>query len=197
MTTVYDEKGNAQNVTVLDLSGNMTRLVKKADKNGYFSVQLGIMKDRLARKEGQEKERAKKFAKNFFGIKEFRFKDEQEFEAFSKLEKIDVTQFEKGDKLKLIGVSKGKGFQGVVKRHGFAGSPASHGHRHDNRAPGSIGCAFPERVFPGKRMAGRMGSKRVTVNNLEVCLVDEKNNYLAVKGAVPGFAGSLVSLISK
>ena len=106
-------------------------------------------------------------------------------------------QFEKDDKVFVQGTTKGKGYQGVVKRHGFKGSPASHGHRHDLRAPGSIGSAFPERVMKGKKMAGRMGANNKTVENLKVVLADAKDNILAVKGAVPGTPGSIVRVFTR
>ena len=105
-----------------------------------------------------------------------------------------VASFEVGDVVTIIGTSKGKGFQGVVKRHGFAGGPASHGHRHVLRSPGSIGSAFPQHVLKGKKMAGRMGGDRVTVKNLKVSWIDVDKSVLAVSGAVPGPPGSIVEI---
>ncbi len=125
-------------------------------------------------------------------IKEWRVADSGVIDQFKVGDKLDVASFEKGDKVSVKGISKGKGFQGVVKRHGFGGAPASHGHRHDLRAPGSIGSAFPERVMKGKKMAGRMGGKSVTAKNLTVALIDKERNLLAVRGAVPGSRGTLV-----
>ncbi len=107
---------------------------------------------------------------------------------------ITVGVFEAGDKVKVTGVSKGKGFQGVVKRHGFHGSPASHGHKDQLRMPGSIGSTDAARVFPGKRMAGRMGGEQVTVTNLEIIKIDEDKNLIYVKGAVPGARNSLLEI---
>jgi len=100
-----------------------------------------------------------------------------------------------GDKIKIIGTSKGKGFQGVVKRHNFAGGPKTHGHRHVLRSGGSIGSSFPEHVRKGKKMAGRMGNVQITVNNLKVAWIDQEKKLIAVKGAVPGRRGGQVKIM--
>lgn len=102
----------------------------------------------------------------------------------------DEVQFELGKKIKVSGTSKGRGFQGVVKRYGFRGAPSSHGHKSAHRAPGSIGATGPQRVFPGTKMPGRMGGETVTVKNLEVVDFDRKRNLLLLKGAVPGYNGA-------
>ena len=109
---------------------------------------------------------------------------------------MKVDAFKEGDIVKVSGVSKGKGFQGVVKRHGFAGLSHTHGQKHEERKGGSIGRAFPERVLPGTRMAGRMGADRVTVKNLKIVKIDAERNLLAVKGAVPGRRGTLLEIRS-
>jgi len=111
-------------------------------------------------------------------------------------DEIKVDIFKENDKIKVSSISKGKGFQGVIKRHKFSGGPASHGHRHVLRRGGSIGSAFPQRVMKGKKMPGHMGTKRVTVKNLKIVLVDSKNDLLAIKGAVPGFNTGLVEIKS-
>lgn len=102
---------------------------------------------------------------------------------------------EEGRKVKVVGVSKGKGFQGAVKRHGFAGAPKSHGHKHDLRRVGSIGGGFPERVVKGRRMPGRMGSQQVTIKNVLLVKIDKEHNVLALKGALPGAIGRSVKII--
>jgi len=107
---------------------------------------------------------------------------------------VKAVDFKEGDIVKISGVSKGKGFQGVVKRWAFSGRGTSHGVKHEARAPGSIGPSFPERVIKGRKMAGRMGQKRVTVKNLKVVKVDSGNNLIAVKGAVPGRKGTPLEL---
>lgn len=105
------------------------------------------------------------------------------------------TTLREGMKVKVIGVSKGKGFQGAMKRHGFHGAPSSHGHKHDLRRVGSIGSGFPERVVKGRRMPGRMGADRVTVKNLEVVKIDKENNLVALKGPLPGAPGTLLTIM--
>ena len=111
-------------------------------------------------------------------------------------DKVDISVFSEGELVKVSGISKGKGFQGTVKRHGFAGGPKTHGQKNRHRAPGSIGSTAPQRVFPGRKMAGHMGSVRVTVRNLEIVRVDKEKNLLMVRGAVPGANGGLVQIRS-
>jgi len=128
---------------------------------------------------------------NLRDLKEFRMSGE-EAKNFKTGDKSEADTFAQGDTVTVIGVSKGKGFQGVVKRHGFAGGPASHGQKDRHRAPGSIGSSFPEHVMKGMRMAGRMGGEKITVKNLKVISVDKENQLIALSGAVPGRKGSLV-----
>lgn len=109
---------------------------------------------------------------------------------------LNVTMFAVGDTVNVVGTSKGKGFQGVVKRHGFAGHPRTHGHKDQERKSGSIGAGGVQRVFKGMRMAGRMGQDRVTVHNLEIMQVDSEKHVIAIKGAVPGSRGSLVTILA-
>ncbi len=111
-------------------------------------------------------------------------------------DKVDISVFSEGELVKVSGISKGKGFQGTVKRHGFHGGPKTHGQKNRHRAPGSIGSTAPQRVFPGRKMAGHMGSVRVTVKNLEIVKVDKEKNLLMVRGAVPGANGGLVQIRS-
>ncbi len=177
MTTIYDEKKGALNVTLIECVPNLVTIVRNIEKDGYSAVQL-------------ESELSKKSKVR----REFRIKNEQEKEQLKKGTEISVEVFKEGDKVSVSGITKAKGFQGVMKRHGFKGAPKSHGHKHDWRAPGSIGSSFPERVFKGKRMAGRMGGDRFTVKNLKVALVDKENKILAVVGAVPGVAGRIVEV---
>lgn len=110
--------------------------------------------------------------------------------------KEDISAFQEGDKIKVSGKSKGKGFQGVVKRHGFHGGPRTHGQKHSEREPGSIGATGPQRVFKGVRMAGRMGGNRVSVKNLKIVKIDKDNNQLYISGAVPGRRGTLLEIRS-
>lgn len=181
MTTLYTED-RAENVTLLEVGKNIITSVRVKDLDGYDAVQVGLSK------QGDKKGL-------FFLKKEFKVNSDK-IADFKKDSEIRVDIFEQGDNVLVKGVNKGKGFQGGVKRHGFAGSPASHGHRHDLRAPGSIGSAFPERVFKGKKMAGRMGGKNCTVANLKVVLIDKDKGYIGVRGSVPGNNGDIVRVLS-
>ena len=118
-----------------------------------------------------------------------------EGEELKRGDEINLSVFEQGDTVDAVGISKGKGFQGVVKRHRFKGGPASHGHKDQLRMPGSIGAGGPQHVFKGKKMPGRMGGERVTVKNLEIVQVNEKDGVLAIKGAIPGSRGSIIQII--
>ena len=124
-------------------------------------------------------------------LKEFRISSVNDYKVG---DQIDVSVFEEGDKVIVTSKSKGRGFQGVVKRYGFHGGPKTHGQKNRLRAPGSIGATTPQRVVRGKKMPGRMGNNRKTIKNLEVIQVDKENNILAVKGAVPGMRGALVEV---
>lgn len=186
MSQRYRPNGEVVPVTMVKVEPCTVTQVKTADKDGYVAVQLGTgTKKRLG------KAQAGHLGKNgaLGTLREFRVQDS---EGVSVGMKCDETAFEAGDIVKVTGTSKGKGFQGVVKRHGFHGSPASHGHKDQLRMPGSIGSTGPQRVFKGTRMAGHMGSERVTVKNLEVVAIEPEENRLAIKGAVPGARGSLV-----
>ncbi|MDI6777868.1 MAG: 50S ribosomal protein L3 [Patescibacteria group bacterium] len=185
MSTIYDEKKGALNVTLVECEPNVITQLRKNEKDGYEAVQIGLIK----RKAKSEKRKAKE---NYFKIKEFK----TEAKDLKVGDMLDINQFQVGDKVKVSGTTKAKGFQGVVKRHGFKGSPKSHGHKHDLRAPGSIGATFPEHVIKGKRMAGRMGGVRASVKNLEVVEIDKENNILFLCGAVPGVKGRIVEIMS-
>lgn len=176
MTTIYTEE-KAQNVTLIETGVNKVSCIMSEDKDGYVAVQITM-----------------ELGKGKDVIKEFRVDKVGELK---KGDKVGVAIFAEGDKVIVNSISKGKGYQGVVKRHGFAGAPASHGHRHDLRAPGSIGSAFPERVMKGKKMAGRMGTQSVTVKNLEVIKTDDEKGIIAIKGTVPGNKGAIVKIVEK
>lgn len=168
--------------------------IKNKEKDGYQAVQLGFGKKNLKNKPliGHLKKTESEKDFNYF-LREFLIeKEEKEYQLG---EKITVDIFKPGDKLKIRGWSKGRGFQGVVKRHGFHGSPATHGHKDQLRMPGSIGATGPAKVFKGVRMGGRMGGNRVTVNNLEVVGILSKENILLVKGAVPGARNSFLEIL--
>ena len=174
MTTIHDEKMGALNVTLVECAPNKISLVRTEEKDGYDAVQLEISKT--------DKKKMKK---------EFRIEGKAELNAGDEI-KMEI--FEIGDKVTVSGIDKAKGFQGVVKRHGFHGSDKTHGHKHDWRAPGSVGATFPEHVIKGKRMAGRMGGKRESVKNLKVVYLDKEKNVMGLKGSVPGVNGRFVEI---
>lgn len=178
MTTIYDKEKGALDVTLIECPVNKISLLRTSDKDGYRAVRLEIPK-----------------TKNLKYNKEFRVVDEKS--EYKKGDSISVEIFKAGDKVKVSGISKGKGFQGVMKRHGFKGSSHSHGHKHDWRAPGSIGSSFPEHVVKGKRMAGRMGGKRITTKNLKIVSVDKEKSLIAIKGSIPGINKGIVEIVSE
>ena len=198
MSQVFSSEGEVVPVTLISVEPNIITLRRFKDKDGYAAVQLALPRKKEVKKDG-ERHNEGGLQKGKPGELKRRFMARREFpiEMDEKESVLTVKQFEVGDKVFVVGTSKGKGFQGVVKRHGFKGGPASHGHRHSLRKGGSIGSAYPQHVFKGKRMAGRMGSDRVTVKNLSIVWIDEEKNVLAVKGAVPGAKGSVVEVISE
>lgn len=187
MSQLFDNNGTAIPVTVVEVGPCVVTQIKTLEKDGYEAVQVGF---------GARKKISKPLKGHFKELGSFRYVREfrQGSPALKVGDSVQVGVFQEGDYVKVSGVSKGKGFQGVVKRHGFAGGSASHGNKDRLRAPGSIGTSFPEHVRKGRRMAGRMGFERVTVKNLKIVKVDAENNLLAVKGAVPGRKGTLLEI---
>jgi len=191
MTQIFGDNGNAEAVTAIEAGPCIISQVKTIAKEGYNAVKLGF--GEAKRLKSPQREPLKGQAQ-FRYLREFRVDD---IEAIEIGLKIDVSLFEKGDLVDITGVSKGKGFAGVVKRHHFAGGPKTHGQSDRHRAPGSIGATTsPGRVWKGTRMAGHMGNTRVTVRHLEVFEADPARNLLLVKGAVPGARNRLL-LIKK
>ena len=171
----------------------VTKVFEKA-KDGYDAVQVGFG---VQKKERVTKSSAGAMKGAFYKtLKEFRLKPTDKSDA-KEGDVIDVSVFSLGDKLQVSSVSKGKGFQGVVKRHGFHGGPRSHGQKHSEREPGSIGGGLRTHVPKGMRMAGRTGGDRITQKNLKVIFIDKDNNTMLVKGAIAGKRGSLVEIISR
>jgi len=188
MTQVFDETGVVYPATVIECGPNVVTQIKTEERDGYQAVQLGYGLDKRLNRPEQGHRRASGFqSRDLREVKAERYDDLEIGQVF----KADV--FKPGQMVDVTGTSKGRGFQGGVKRHGFAGGPKTHGQSDRLRAPGSIGSsATPGRVFKGTRMAGRMGNDRVTVLSLEVLRVDPERNLLVVKGSVPGHNDSLV-----
>ena len=176
MTQIFDEDDRIVPVTVIQAEPNTVCQVKTVDTDGYEAVQMQGHFD----KQGAEPKRYLREVR-VENAGEYKVGDTQTVAAFAEVKKVDVT-----------GTSKGKGFAGVMKRYGFAGGPGGHG-AHFHRAPGSVGqCATPSRVFKGLRLPGHMGCDTVTVKNLEVVRIDEEQNLILVKGAVPGGKNGIV-----
>jgi len=193
MTSIYSAEGKATPCTVIEAGPCVVTQVKTQDRDGYEAIQLGF---------GERKEKNTPNAlKGHFKKANTTPKSKLvEFKGFDNLNLGDVVNveiFEEGEYVNVVGTSKGKGFQGVVKRHNFGGvGQATHGQHNRLRAPGSIGaCSYPARVFKGMRMAGQMGNKRVQVENLEILKVLTERNLVLVKGSIPGPKGSTVTIV--
>ena len=187
MSQVFRSDGTVVPVTLVQAGPCVVTQVKSKDTDGYSAIQLGFleMKKRAKPQEGHLKD-----LPTVRMMREFRLGDTVNL---TRGDTIDAQAFVVGDFVEVTGTSKGKGFQGVVKRHGFHGHPSSHGHKDQLRMPGSIGAGGPQHVFKGRRMAGRMGNATVTVKNLQVVEVREKG-ILALKGAVPGARNAILEI---
>ncbi len=195
MTRIFDEGGAAVPVTVVEAGPCPVLQIKSAESDGYAAVQLGFGAQKDKRASKAEKGHAAKAGVDAAPrlVREFELSEGDEYEIG---QAVTVDVFEAGDQVRVTGTTKGKGFQGVVKRHGFAGRPASHGHPM-SRTPGSIGPGTdPSRVIKGKKLPGRMGGVRATIGNLKVVRVDLERNLLFIKGGVPGSRNSYL-LIQK
>lgn len=187
MTQIFDERGEIVSVTLVVAGPCYITQVKTEEKDGYTALQLGFGETKRLNK--PQRGHLKKLSPLRY-LREVRVKDVQGYQVGQKL---DASLFSVGDLVDVTGISKGKGFAGVMKRHGFRGGPATHGQSDRARAPGSIGATTtPGRVVKGMRMAGRMGNERVTVQNLKVVLVDPERNLLGVRGSISGNRGDLV-----
>lgn len=194
MTQIFAEDGKVIPVTLVDVSELVIAGIKNDERDGYNSVVLGKGKEKHPNKPLIGQYKAVGYVPMY--IKEERV-SAADLEGYVIGAEVKATVFEVGDKVHVTGVSKGKGFQGVVKRWGFKGGPKTHGQSNKHRSPGSIGSGTtPGRVYKGKKMGGHMGRDKVTVQNLKIMLVDEKNSIVAVKGAIPGAKGSYI-IISK
>ncbi len=190
MTTHYSQNGDAQGVTIVKVGPCVITQVKTDLKDGYEAIQIGFVSTKRVNK--PLRGHMARAGDNFRHLEEFGVRDLSELEVGQELR---CTVFKEGDKVKVVGISKGRGFAGGVKRHGFHGGPKTHGQSDRHRAPGSIGAsASPSRVLPGTKMAGHYGAARVTVRGLEVLMLDEERDILLIKGGVPGPPNGLLRI---
>jgi len=190
MTQIFAENGNVIPVTVIEAAPGFVVEVKTKEKHGYESVKIGFFETKGKRLTKPEKGVFVKAGSKAL----YRMTKEFPMDGLKVGDAVGVDKFAKGDKVKVSGLSKGKGFQGVMKRHNFAGGPGSHGSMF-NRAPGSIGASsFPSRVWKGQGMPGHMGSERVTTSNLLIVDVRPEQNLILIRGAVPGAKGAIVEI---
>ena len=205
MMQCFLDDGKVVPTTIISAGPLVVTQIKSPDKDGYTAVQvaydeqkesratkahLGHVKKAKSSEAGSPDASSEASSGAYKHLREFR-----DIEEMTVGDRITVEAFKKGDIVTVSGISKGKGFQGVVKRHGFHGGPRSHGQKHSEREPGSIGGGLRNKVPKGMRMAGRTGSDRITVKNLEIVGVDVENNQLLIKGAIPGRRGTLVEII--
>ncbi len=208
MTQIFKEDGALVPVTVLEAGPCVVTQIKTVENDGYSAVQVGfgekkdriVNRDKAGKKEVVHRHGAGKAAQGHFKkagvstkryLREFKFENADEY-ALAQEIKADI--FAEGDKIDVSAISKGKGFQGAIKRHGQSRGPMAHGSKYHRHAGSNGACSSPSRVFKGKRMAGHMGSVKVTVKNLEVVRVDAEKNLLLVKGAVPGAKKALITV---
>lgn len=194
MTQVFTDSGEVKPVTVVAIGPVTVTQVKTDEKDGYSAVQVGFG-ERKAKNINKAQKGHFKDLGNFAHVKEYRLKD-KETTTVNVGDKMDLSAFKQGDMVTVSAISKGKGFQGVVKRHGFHGGPRTHGQKHSEREAGSIsgGTRNGGRVPTGMRMAGRMGSDKITVKNLKVAQINTEAGFILVEGAVPGRRGTLVEI---
>jgi large subunit ribosomal protein L3 len=192
MTSIYSAEGKSLPCTVIEAGPCVVTQIKTQDRDGYEAVQLGFGN----RKEKNTPNALKGHFKKANTTPKAKLVEFKGFESVNIGDTVDISLFEEGEFIDVIGTSKGKGFQGVVRRHGFGGvGQSTHGQHNRLRAPGSIGaCSYPARVFKGMRMAGQMGNKRRLASNLEILKVLADKNLLIVKGSVPGANGSTLTI---
>jgi large subunit ribosomal protein L3 len=192
MTSIYSAEGKSLPCTVIEAGPCVVTQVKTQDRDGYEAVQLGFGE----KKEKNTPNAMKGHFKNASTTPKAKLVEFKGFDNVTIGDKIDVAIFAEGDFVDVVGTTKGKGFQGVVRRHGFAGvGQATHGQHNRLRAPGSIGaCSYPARVFKGMRMGGQMGNKNRMTSNLQILKVIAEKNILIVKGSVPGANGSTLTI---
>ncbi len=194
MTRIFTENGDSQPVTVIDVSNNRVTQIKLDQTDGYSAVQLAYGSKRANRvSKPIAGHYSKAGAEAGSVLKEFRVKTDEEISQLSAGDILKIDMFQAGQKVDVSGITIGKGYAGTIKRHNFTANRASHGNSKAHRKPGSTGMAQdPGRIFPGKRMSGRMGGVRRTIQNLEILKIDDSRNLLLIKGAIPGSKGGNV-----
>lgn len=188
MSQMFDKKGNVIPVTLISAGPCVVLQKKTKEKEGYSALQIGFGKI-------EKKRKIKKTmrGKEYRYIREFPIFNAESFPR-NVGDEVTVAEFKEGDKVAVSGISKGKGFQGGVKKHGFSGRNQSHGMKHEARTIGSVGQRFPQHVIKGRKMPGRMGAEKITVKNLTIAKIDQEHNLIALKGAVPGHRGSVLAI---
>lgn len=194
MTNIFSDEGRFVPVTPIEATSNYITQIRNNEKDGYVALQIGFSETNKANK--PQKEQLKKAnTPELRYLREIRI-TEEEAGKHKEGEKFEINIFNMDEKVNVISTSKGKGFQGVIKRHNFSRGPETHGSRH-HREPGSIGAAYPQHIFKGQKLPGRMGTDRTTVKNLKVAKIDTENNLIFIKGAVPGPIKSLVMIVGQ
>lgn len=188
MTQIVNDLGQLVPVTLIEAAPCTVTQIKTAEKDGYMAIQLGYGETKKLNKAQQG--HLKQAAVSSKKLQEVRLESESELQIG---DKISIENFTEGDVVKVTAISKGKGFAGTIKRHNFSRGPVSHGS-HNIRQPGSIGSMYPQKVFKGKKMAGRMGAEQVTTRGLKVAYLDPSANIIGIKGAVPGPNKGLVTI---
>jgi large subunit ribosomal protein L3 len=194
MSSVFTEDGKMIPVTILEAGPAYVTQIKTKEKDGYNAIQIAF---------GDKKRVNKPLAGHLKNIgpkrwiREFQVKNEEELKNFKVGDKITVALFQEGEKINITGISKGKGFQGVVKRHGFSGVLSkTHGNKDQARTSGSIGATHPQHVIKGRKMAGHTGTETITLKNIPIIKVDADKNLIYLKGAVPGKRGTLIEIFN-
>ena len=191
MSKMFLADGKSIGVTVIEAGPCIVTQIRTTEKDGYNATQIGYGEKKKLNK--PESGHLKNVNVLFGTLKEFRPKS-GEVPNLNVGDKIDASIFAEGEKVVISGITKGRGFQGVVKRHQFRGGSRTHGQKHSEREAGSIGSTWPQRVMKGKRMAGRMGGERLTLNGVKIMKIDLENNMIVFKGAVPGRRGTLLEI---
>lgn len=188
----FANNGKTIPVTLIQAGPCTVTQIKTIAKDGYNAIQLGFLAKKVNHSLMGHFKKHINQTSGFKYLREFLFRSDHA--NLKEGDEIKVSVFKKGDMVNITGISKAKGFQGTVKRHHFKGASKTHGTKHAHRQPGSIGSTDAAKVFKGKKMAGRMGGKRVTIKNLEIVEIDKENNLLAIKGAIPGSRGTLLKI---